>query len=167
MSLVSPALGAVGRAGQPPPTSVRPDMFLNTLPTDPVSLYPVGSAARAAEPEEHAAAAAARPEEQAAPARAEQQPPLVDPDTDEEEEEEAKSQRMARGPSEPTKKEREEHRATHLPFRSWFPFCVAGRSDNPPHHRRPAEQDQPTVPEVHFDYAYVRRQEEDLSLIHI
>ena len=37
------APGAVDRAGRPPPLSVRPDMFLNTLPMDPRSLYPLAT----------------------------------------------------------------------------------------------------------------------------
>eukprot|EP00972_Heterocapsa_arctica_P006672 975908-Heterocapsa_arctica.AAC.1 len=35
-----------------------------------------------------------------------------------------------------TKAQVEEHRArAHLPYRSWCPDCVDGRTKNPPHHR--------------------------------
>ena len=83
------------------------------------------------------------------------------PDEEEEDEgEEAKPISPRRGPHDPTRVEWEAHQATHLPFRSWCPHCVAGRSDNPPH-RRAQEEEEPAVQEVHFDYAYVRRDEEE------
>mgnify|MGYP003321024660 CR=1 FL=1 len=46
---------------------------------------------------------------------------------------EAQVPRKAREPSEPTDEERRLHETTHLPFRSWCPFCVRGRMANPPH----------------------------------
>ena len=73
--------------------------------------------------------------------------------------EEARQQAKARDPSAPTKAQWEEHQSTHLPFRSWCPHCVAGRLDNPPHRRLPERES--TVPEVHLDYAFCRRQDED------
>ena len=76
--------------------------------------------------------------------------------------EEAVASRPTRDPHAPTKAEREAHEATHLPFRSWCPFCIAGRRDNPGHVKRPEEER--TVPEVALDYAFVRRQEEDDTL---
>ena len=51
----------------------------------------------------------------------------------EEAEEEAEVPRRARDPKEPTEAERRRHEVTHLPFRSWCPYCVHGRMDNPPH----------------------------------
>ena len=42
----------------------------------------------------------------------------------EEAEEEAEVPRKAREPSEPTGEERRRHETTHLPFRSWCPYCV-------------------------------------------
>ena len=47
------------------------------------------------------------------------------------------------------------HAATHLPYRSWCPDCVQGRRDNVPHSKVGAEALE--VPEVCFDYAFVRR----------
>ena len=32
--------------------------------------------------------------------------------------------KVARDPGDPTTKEREDHNATHIPFRSWCPICV-------------------------------------------
>ena len=51
----------------------------------------------------------------------------------EEAEEEAKAPRKAREPGEPTDEERRRHETTHLPFRSWCPYCVRGRLANRPH----------------------------------
>jgi hypothetical protein len=51
------------------------------------------------------------------------------------------------------------HAATHLPYRSWCPDCVQGRRDNVAH--RTVGADALEVPEVCFDYAFVRRQGEE------
>ena len=78
------------------------------------------------------------------------------------EEEEAVAVRPARSPNAPTRAEREEHEATHLPFRSWCSHCVAGRSDNPAH-RLVADPDgeRRGLPEVHLDYAFLKRGDSD------
>ncbi len=74
--------------------------------------------------------------------------------------EEARAARPARDPGAPTQAMRDAHSATHLPFRSWCDECVQGRQDAPPHCRtRRAEGE---VPEVSFDYAFVRRDDEEL-----
>jgi hypothetical protein len=73
--------------------------------------------------------------------------------------EEARRAKKARDPGAPTRAEVEEHAATHLPFRIWCEECVAGRRDNPAHLRVPREPG--GVPEVGFDYAFVRRESEE------
>ena len=78
------------------------------------------------------------------------------------EHEEARRPAPARDPSAPTKAQWDEHQATHLPFRIWCPHCVAGRLDNPPHRRVPAHES--TVPEVHMDYAFCRRAEDERTV---
>jgi hypothetical protein len=57
------------------------------------------------------------------------------------------------------------HAATHLPYRSWCPDCVQGRRDNVAHTSIGAGALE--VPEVGFDYAFVRRrgEEECLTLL--
>ena len=72
--------------------------------------------------------------------------------------EEARLARPARDPGAPTQAMRDAHSATHLPFRSWCAECVQGRRDAPPHHR--TKRGAGEVPEVAFDYAYVRRDDE-------
>ena len=65
----------------------------------------------------------------------------------------------ARDPGAPSRAEVEDHEATHLPFRIWCEVCVAGRRENPAHLRVPREPG--GVPEVGFDYAFVRRAAEE------
>ena len=78
------------------------------------------------------------------------------------EEEEAVAVRPARTPCSPTRAEREEHEATHLPFRSWCRFCVSGRSDNPAHRViEDPDGERRGLLEVHLDYAYLKRDSSD------
>ena len=83
---------------------------------------------------------------------------VLEVDDDELEVEEARVAKTARDPLAPTQAEWTAHQATHLPFRSWCPECVAGRRDNPAHKKRVDEERM--VPEVGKDYAFVRREEE-------
>ena len=73
--------------------------------------------------------------------------------------EEALAARPARDPGAPTAAMIAAHAATHLPYRSWCPDCVQGRRDNVVH--RAIGADALEVPEVCFDYAFVRRQGEE------
>ena len=40
---------------------------------------------------------------------------------------------VARDPGDPTTKEREDHNATHIPFRSWCPICVKAKGREEAH----------------------------------
>ena len=82
-----------------------------------------------------------------------------DEEGDEHPAEEARRAKKARDPGAPSRAEVEAHEATHLPFRIWCEVCVAGRRDNPAHLRVPREPG--GVPEVGFDYAFVRREAEE------
>ena len=73
--------------------------------------------------------------------------------------EEARAARPARDPGAPTQADRDAHAATHLPFRSWCAECVQCRADAPPHYRTKRAAGE--VPEVAFDYAFVRRDDEE------
>ena len=55
----------------------------------------------------------------------------------------------------PTEEEVRRHRATHLPFRSWCPECIAGAANDWPHLRR-TESEKLEVAEVHLDYCFPR-----------
>eukprot|EP00971_Amphidinium_carterae_P307520 6111189-Amphidinium_carterae.2 len=52
----------------------------------------------------------------------------------------------------PTKQEQEEHRITHLPYKSWCPICVKAKGQ-PTHHRRGALKEQSVL---QLDYAYIK-----------
>ena len=54
----------------------------------------------------------------------------------------------------PSAREVEEHNATHVPFRNWCPFCVAGKAKNNPHFRR-EEGRSGDIPVVSMDYTYM------------
>ena len=85
--------------------------------------------------------------------------PTVAPDTDapqpakEIEEEDARPSVPAPMVPGPTDEERRCHDLTHLPFRHWCPFCVAGR-DKDDCHRRKA--DTPGPPILELDYVFLR-----------
>jgi hypothetical protein len=76
--------------------------------------------------------------------------------------EEARKVKVVRDPSAPTKAERDAHEAIHLPFRVWCTDCINGRRDNPPHIRTPNAVIE--VPEVLFDYCFVRRDDEEETI---
>ena len=79
--------------------------------------------------------------------------------------EEARAARPARDPGAPTAAMVAAHTATHLPYRSWCQDCVKGRSDNVAH--KQVGTGTLEVPEVCFDYAFVRRdgEEEVITLL--
>ena len=54
-------------------------------------------------------------------------------DQKEEQGAEAQSGKGVTKPEEPTRKEWEEHQLTHVPYRSWCPFCVKGRGRQDAH----------------------------------
>ena len=69
----------------------------------------------------------------------------------------------APSPCSPTRAEREAHEATHLPYRSWCEECVRGRANNPQHRRRaPGAEEEHRLPEVHLDYAFLRRADSEV-----
>ena len=92
----------------------------------------------------------------------------VDGGGDTNDEEEVKEARIAIGrksPKDPTRKEREEHELTHMPFRSWCEDCVKSRARNA-HHRKRVEKDpldEVKVARVHMDYFFMFREDESAS----
>ena len=83
-------------------------------------------------------------------------------------EEEVKEARIAIGrksPKDPTRKEREEHELTHMPFRSRCEDCVKSRARNA-HHRKRVDKDpldEVKVARVHMDYFFMSREDESAS----
>ena len=60
-----------------------------------------------------------------------------------------------REPYRPSKAEREEHERTHVPFRSWCPHCMRGKSKASGHKSSGAEGSQRSKPIISIDYAYL------------
>ena len=83
------------------------------------------------------------------------------------EEEEGGQVKVRRAPKGPTKKEREEHEATHIPYRDWCSHCVRGRAPNRPHRRADAAQakdeESRRVPRISMDYFFMAQEGERAS----
>ncbi len=60
-------------------------------------------------------------------------------------------------PTNPTKREIEEHEITHLPYRSWCWACVRGRGKAAPHRRG---REPGGLPEVHVDFTFLGKKDE-------
>ena len=71
----------------------------------------------------------------------------------ESEPEEARRVKTAKAPAKPSKEEVDEHMVTHLPFRSWCPHCVRGKSKGKPHGK--ATQGNREIPTVALDYTFM------------
>ena len=86
-------------------------------------------------------------------------------DEPDEDEEEGQQPKVIRSPKAPTKAEREEHEATHLPFRSWCTHCLRGRARNKPHQRQvvDADLDERKVPKISMDYFFMSQDDEKAS----
>ena len=71
----------------------------------------------------------------------------------EEEPEEARKARGVKAPAKPSKEEVDEHMLTHLPFRSWCPHCVRGKSKGKPHRKTAREHRE--IPTLALDYTFM------------
>ena len=54
--------------------------------------------------------------------------------------------------SNPTRREREEHEATHVPFRDWCAYCMMGRGRTHHHIAKQKSEDQSRRPIIAMDY---------------
>ena len=68
-----------------------------------------------------------------------------------EEEEEARVPTILREPIKPSKKEVAEHMMSHMPYRSWCPYCVKGRGLNDPHKKQKSDE-RSAIPVISADY---------------
>eukprot|EP00971_Amphidinium_carterae_P255889 5080818-Amphidinium_carterae.1 len=66
--------------------------------------------------------------------------------------EQADVPRQLRQPHQPTSLEVQEHRITHMPYRSWCPICVKAKGQ-PTHHRKGALKEQSLI---QLDYAFMK-----------
>ena len=66
---------------------------------------------------------------------------------------ESRSAKSPPTPKAPTAKEVAKHNLTHATYRSWCPFCVAGRKPNAPHKSIPQDR---AIPLLVADFASLR-----------
>ena len=69
--------------------------------------------------------------------------------------EQGRRPQVLRGPPRVSRQEREEHELTHVPYRSWCPYCVKGRARNTPHRRAVGQGRSEATPKVSMDYFYM------------
>ena len=77
-------------------------------------------------------------------------------------EDEGRKPRIQCHPNKPSKKEVEEHRCTHWPFRSWCRHCVRGRAVSSPHRRKTADAEEfakDRVPTISIDHCFMGDEE--------
>ena len=74
-------------------------------------------------------------------------------DGEEGETEEARKPKATRVPARPSQEEVDEHMITHLPFRSWCPHCIRGKSKGKPH--RKSDRGNREIPTVAMDYTFM------------
>ena len=78
-------------------------------------------------------------------------------ETDGEEEVAAPDWRVKAGPrSKPTQREKEEHEATHVPFRDWCAHCMMARGRTHHHIVKQKCEDQSRRPIIAMDYFFMR-----------
>ena len=77
----------------------------------------------------------------------------------EEQEEEGGRPKYKRVEQRPSQREGDEHMLTHIPFRSWWPHCIRGKSKAAAHKKHDmSDQD---IPVISVDYMYMEHPKED------
>ena len=71
--------------------------------------------------------------------------------------------KVGKVPRGPSREEYRSHQATHVPFRSWCPKCLAGRGHNSGH--RSGEEPIDETPMCSLDYCFIRRGDKDDTCI--
>ena len=82
----------------------------------------------------------------------------IDGEEGSEEGEEARVPKIRRAPIGPTQLEREQHEATHLPYRDWCAHCVRGSGESAPHKRKnleSEEEQQNKIPRMVLNYHFM------------
>ena len=72
-----------------------------------------------------------------------------------EEEDEGRQPKMLANPITVSKKQREEHELTHLPYRSWCAHCVRGRGRSTAHKAKKGDTEEEETARVVMDYFYM------------
>eukprot|EP00974_Lingulodinium_polyedra_P125558 11195032-Lingulodinium_polyedra.AAC.1 len=68
--------------------------------------------------------------------------------------------KIARDPGDPTPQEREEHNATHVPYRSWCPVCVKAKGKEEAH-RSSKGQEKSCKATISFDCKTFGQEEDE------
>ena len=72
--------------------------------------------------------------------------------------------RVRAGPrNKPTQREREEHEATHVPFRDWCAHCMMGRGRTHHHVPKQKSEDQSRKPTIAMDYFFTKMESARVS----
>ena len=66
---------------------------------------------------------------------------------------------LRKSPDQPTTREVEEHMVTHVPYRSWCPYCIAGKSKADAHFNKGKRGIE--MPEIHIDYMFMESEESE------
>ena len=78
---------------------------------------------------------------------------------------EVEPMRMSPDPGQPTSKQVEDHRKSHLPYRLWCKYCVMGRGMNDAHRKKgkgvKTEEKETAVPRMSLDYFYLSEKDEE------
>ena len=67
--------------------------------------------------------------------------------------------RTSKLPIRPSQSEVDSHMITHLPYRSWCPHCVRGKSKGKPHHKAVSEEK--SIPTVALDYMFMHESQNE------
>ena len=143
MDQKSPFYGAVNSCGIPQQSNIRPQNIIDAILNK-------NSDERETETEEMSADSGG--------ARASDDPSGSAGAGEADEEGEAAKAKVARTPEGPSKIERDDHDATHMPYRSWCVACVAGRGVASPHVQSEQERNKD---EIGMDYCFPRGMKED------
>merc|ERR1711923_132205 len=76
----------------------------------------------------------------------------IDGDAEVNESEDYEKANFLKCPGQPSAQEEEDHRCSHIPFRSWCRYCMMGRGLGTPHL---SSQGQSSIPRVGLDYFYI------------
>ena len=68
---------------------------------------------------------------------------------------EGREPKRAHAPPQVSERMRDDHNATHTPFRAWCRHCVRGRARNAMHKKKGSGEDKPEIPRISMDYFYM------------
>ena len=72
--------------------------------------------------------------------------------------------KIARGPTVPSRWEKERHDVTHVPYRSWCPICVSGRGVKSPHKINTGRKYE-ELPRFSMDYGFMGQEEQRSAVL--